>query len=121
MSDFDKTLNEFKEELFNEQCVKEYFYYKNLVDKDESIKKLDEEVRFHQKEMWKNKDNNELYFRDFLNEHPQIAKEYETLKLGLWKKYEHNRDAYTDAKTGFICKWTAEARKLYGDRYWQLW
>ena len=64
MSDFDKTLNEFKEELFNEQCVKEYFYYKNLVDKDESIKKLDEEVRFHQKEMCKNKDNNELYFKE---------------------------------------------------------
>lgn len=64
MSDFDKTLNEFKEELFNEQCVKEYFYYKNLVEKDESIKKLDEEVRFHQKEMCKNKDNNELYFKE---------------------------------------------------------
>ena len=64
MSDFDKTLNEFKEELFNEQCVKEYFYYRNLVDKDESIKKLDEEVRFHQKEMCKNKDNNELYFKE---------------------------------------------------------
>ena len=62
-------------------------------------------------------DNDELYFRDYLNEHPQIAKKYEILKLGLWKKYEHNRDAYTDAKTGFICKWTAEARKLYGDRY----
>lgn len=62
-------------------------------------------------------DNDELYFRDYLNEHPQIAKEYEILKLGLWKKYEHNRDAYTAAKTGFVCKWTAEARKLYGDRY----
>lgn len=64
MSDFDKTLNEFKEELFNEQFVKEYFYYKNLVDKDESIKKLDEEVRFQQKEMCKNKDNNESYFKE---------------------------------------------------------
>ena len=64
MSDFDKTLNEFKEELFNEKCVKEYFYYKNLVDKDEAIKKLDEEVRFHQKEMCKNKDNNESYFKE---------------------------------------------------------
>ena len=64
MSDFDKTLNEFKEELFNEQCVKEYFYYKNLVDKDESIKELDVEVHFHQKEMCKNKDNNELYFKE---------------------------------------------------------
>ena len=53
-------------------------------------------------------DNDELYFRDYLNEHPDVAKEYETLKLQLWKQYEHNRDAYTDAKTGFISKWTAE-------------
>ena len=47
-------------------------------------------------------DNNELYFRDYLNEHPEVAWAYETLKLSLWKKYEHNRDAYTDAKTEFI-------------------
>lgn len=62
-------------------------------------------------------DNTELYFRDYLNEHPDVAKEYEALKLRLWKQYEHNRDAYTDAKTDFISKWTAEARKEYGDRY----
>ena len=62
-------------------------------------------------------DNDELYFRDYLNDHPALAKEYETLKLRLWKQFEHNRDAYTDAKTGFISKWTAEARKEYGDRY----
>ena len=62
-------------------------------------------------------DNAELYFRDYLNEHPEVAKEYETLKLRLWKQYEHNRDAYTDAKTDFISKWTAEARKKYGNRY----
>ena len=62
-------------------------------------------------------DNDELYFRDYLNEHPAVAKEYETLKLRLWKQYEHDRDAYTDAKTDFISKWTAEARKEYGDRY----
>ena len=62
-------------------------------------------------------DNAELYFRDYLNEHPEVAKEYETLKLRLWKQYEHNRDAYTDAKTDFISKWTAEARKEYGNRY----
>ena len=64
MNDFDIALSKFKDELFNEQCVKEYFYYKNLVDKDESIKKLDEEARFHQKEMCKNKDNNEVYFKE---------------------------------------------------------
>lgn len=62
-------------------------------------------------------DNDELYFRDYLNEYPDVAREYESLKLRLWKQYEHNRDAYTDAKTDFISKWTAEARKEYGDRY----
>ena len=62
-------------------------------------------------------DNDELYFRDYLNEHPAVAKQYETLKLQLWKQYEHNRDAYTDAKTDFISKWTAVARKDYGNRY----
>lgn len=58
-------------------------------------------------------DNDELYFRDYLNEHPQISKEYENLKLRLWKQYEHNRDAYTNAKTEFIKKYTSEAKKLY--------
>ena len=64
MTNLDKLLNEFKEELFSEPCVKEYFYYKNLVESDESIKKLDEEVHFHQKEMCRNKDNNEEYFKE---------------------------------------------------------
>ena len=62
-------------------------------------------------------DNDELYFRDYLSEHPDAAKDYETLKLRLWKKYEHDRDAYTDAKTDFIRRWTQEARKQYGSRY----
>ena len=62
-------------------------------------------------------DNDELYFRDYLNEHTQIAKEYETMKLQLWKLYEYNRDAYTDAKTGFVKKWTSEAKKVYAGRY----
>ena len=62
-------------------------------------------------------DHDELYFRDYLNEHPEVARAYERLKLSLWKKYEHNRDAYTDAKTEFIRKWTREAKGTYGDRY----
>ena len=62
-------------------------------------------------------DNDELYFRDYLIEHPDVAKEYEALKLRLWKLYEHDRDGYTDAKADFVCKWTAEGRKEYGDRY----
>ena len=55
--------------------------------------------------------------RDYLQEHPAVAKNYEQLKLSLWKQYEHNRDAYTDSKTDFIKKYTKEAKKLYGRRY----
>ena len=62
-------------------------------------------------------DNDELYFRDYLNEHPQTAGEYEALKLKLWKQFEHNRDAYTEAKTEFIQKWTREAKRIYKGRY----
>lgn len=62
-------------------------------------------------------DNDELYFRDYLLEHPNVAEEYEKMKLKLWKEYEHDRDGYTNAKTGFIQKYTEEARVLYGDRY----
>ncbi len=62
-------------------------------------------------------DNDELYFRDYLNDHPEIAKEYEALKLALWKRYEHNRNAYTEAKTDFIKTVTARAKVDYAGRY----
>ena len=62
-------------------------------------------------------DNNELYFRDYLIEYPEVAKVYEELKLSLWKKYEHNRDAYTNAKTEFVKIYTEKAKILYGNRY----
>lgn len=62
-------------------------------------------------------DNDELYFRDYLRTHPDVAREYEKLKLGLWKKYEHNRDLYTQSKTDFVRKYTELAKKEYGDRY----
>lgn len=62
-------------------------------------------------------DHDELYFRDYLREHPEAAKDYEKLKLGLWKKYEHDRDGYTDAKSDFVKRYTEKARKKYGGRY----
>ncbi len=62
-------------------------------------------------------DNDELYFRDYLNDNSDTAEEYQRLKLGLWHKFEHDRDAYTEAKTEFVKKYTAEARRLYGNRY----
>jgi len=62
-------------------------------------------------------DNDELYYRDYLIDNPVVAKEYEKMKLGLWKKYEHNRDAYTESKTEFIKKYTQKAKELYHGRY----
>lgn len=47
-------------------------------------------------------DCDEILFRDYLRAHPDKAKEYERLKLSLWKQYEHDRDGYTAAKSNFI-------------------
>ena len=62
-------------------------------------------------------DNDELYFRDYLIEHTDIALEYEKMKLKLWKKFEFNRDGYTNSKTDFIQKYTEKAKLEYGERY----
>ncbi len=59
-------------------------------------------------------DHDELYFRDYLIDYPDIAHEYEKLKLTLWKKFEHDRDGYTAAKTWFVEKYTNEAKSRYG-------
>lgn len=62
-------------------------------------------------------DNDELYFRDYLIEYPDIAREYEKMKLTLWKKFEHDRDGYTAAKTEFVRNYTNVAKLKYGNRY----
>lgn len=56
-------------------------------------------------------DNDEIYFRDYLIAHPDVAKEYEKLKLELWKKFEHDRDGYTAAKGEFVKKYTVLAKQ----------
>ena len=62
-------------------------------------------------------DNDELYFRDYLNDNPPLAKQYEALKLSLWKRFEHDRDGYTLAKSDFVAEQTAKAKAHYGHRY----
>ena len=62
-------------------------------------------------------DNDELYFRDYLMEHANIAGEYEKMKLKLSQEYRFNRDGYTKAKTDFIQKYTERAKLKYGARY----
>lgn len=62
-------------------------------------------------------DWDELYFRDYLRKHLDVARQYETLKIGLKEQFEHDRDAYTNAKSEFIKKYTQKARKEFGGRY----
>ena len=62
-------------------------------------------------------DNDELYFRDYLQEHLLVARQYEALKISLWKPYEHDRDAYTAHKTNFVRKYTQIAKEVYKGRY----
>lgn len=62
-------------------------------------------------------DWDELYFRDYLAEHPGVLAEYGELKASLKELYEHDRDGYTQAKAQFIKMHTKAAREQYRGRY----
>jgi GrpB-like predicted nucleotidyltransferase (UPF0157 family) len=62
-------------------------------------------------------DWDELYFRDYLILHPDIAHEYEKLKLMLKEQYTHDRDGYTEAKGEFIRKHSEYARSEFHSKY----
>lgn len=53
----------------------------------------------------------QIAFRDALKRDEQLAREYEHLKLQLAARYGYDREAYTNAKAGFI----AEALRLEGE------
>lgn len=59
----------------------------------------------------------ELYFRDYLIEHHDVAMVYGDLKVVLAKEYEHNYDGYLAAKSEFIEGYTRDARRMYRGRY----
>lgn len=46
-----------------------------------------------------------------MNRYPDCAKEYESLKLYLWKQFEHNSDGYTEAKGEFVRRYTKLGKK----------
>ncbi|MGE6488561.1 GrpB family protein [Paenisporosarcina sp. NPDC076898] len=52
----------------------------------------------YEKELWKNL----IFFRDYLNSHETIRKEYEQLKLDYVKKSDKGILAYTDHKEEFV-------------------
>lgn len=55
-----------------------------------------------------------LYFRDYLIEHPDIARQYECLKIQLAQRAKRDRVAYTEGKTEFIVAVTTRAKSYYG-------
>lgn len=62
-------------------------------------------------------DWDELYFRDYLRVHGDIATQYGMLKKQLAQKYTYDRDAYTHAKGEFIQFHTKAARREFPGRY----
>jgi len=54
----------------------------------------------------------ELYFRDYLMKHKEVANEYGKLKLRLREKYEHDRGGYTTAKSDLILKYTQKKKRV---------
>ena len=62
-------------------------------------------------------DWDELYFRDYLIEHADVANEYGRLKLALLKDFEHDRDAYTEAKSEFVLRHTEMAKRKFQGKY----
>lgn len=56
-----------------------------------------------------------LLFRDYLIQHSETAREYETLKRRLASEHPHDRVAYTNGKAEFIQAVTATARCFKSD------
>jgi GrpB-like predicted nucleotidyltransferase (UPF0157 family) len=50
-------------------------------------------------------------FRDYLQNHPKVAKEYDLLKSELAIKYKYDRPAYTQQKEPFIKKIIEKAKE----------
>jgi GrpB-like predicted nucleotidyltransferase (UPF0157 family)/GNAT superfamily N-acetyltransferase len=59
----------------------------------------------------------ELYFRDYLILHHDVAAEYAKLKLFLKTQYPNDRDGYTEAKGAFVQRYTVKARAEFPGRY----
>ena len=64
-------------------------------------------IHFYEKGSKKLK--NDLYFRDYLIEHPETAQKYDALKQNLASKYPDDRKKYTKGKKEFIEKVLAKA------------
>ena len=53
-------------------------------------------------------------FRDYLIKYPEVAREYERLKVQLASASLHDRVTYTRGKTEFVGTVTEQAKRYYG-------
>lgn len=110
----------------NKDNVKEILLNNNYILMNETFDKIsfnkgytangyaDRVFHIHIKEFG---DCDELYFRDYLNDNYEKAKEYEKLKKVLYNKYNPNRDLYTAGKRDFVQLITETAKVKYPNRY----
>ncbi|NLZ43636.1 MAG: GrpB family protein [Clostridia bacterium] len=56
----------------------------------------------------------QILFRDYLNQNPDLAREYERLKLKLMNEFPGNRFQYTQHKASFIKSVLEKAKKEKG-------
>ena len=56
--------------------------------------------------------NNHIIFRDYMNSHPEKAREYEEIKMELARQFPNDRDSYTNGKNDFIRKILLEAKAV---------
>jgi GrpB-like predicted nucleotidyltransferase (UPF0157 family) len=54
-----------------------------------------------------------IFFRDFLRKNAVCAREYESLKRELARRYRNHREMYTEGKTSFVEKTTAAAKARF--------
>jgi GrpB-like predicted nucleotidyltransferase (UPF0157 family) len=83
----------------------QYVYFPYREDLMHWLCKPSDEVRTHHlhlvphnSALW----HERLAFRDLLRTNADVAADYAALKLSLAAKYEHDREAYTDAKEPFV-------------------
>ena len=64
MDKIDSLILDIKKELYDEPIIKEYLSLKEAIDNNEELKRLNKEMKAHQKAMCENMDNDEIYFKE---------------------------------------------------------
>ena len=56
-----------------------------------------------------------IFFRDYLNEHPEVSNQYEVLKKELAAAYPTNERSYTDGKKNYYNGYNREPREKHDE------